>query len=102
MHRQNEVWVRGDRILRFSGFQVRRRPAEVADQIRRALVAAGWNPGLRCDRRGRELVFIVSLELPERGGRVSGTRSATLRPHFPEIAARLPVDRAWLRLLTSR
>lgn len=47
MRRQNEVWVRGDRILRFSGFQVRRRPAEVADQIRRALIAAGWTPGLR-------------------------------------------------------
>lgn len=44
MRRQNDVWVRGDRILRFSAFQARRRAAEVADQIRRALLAAGW-PG---------------------------------------------------------
>lgn len=44
MRRQNAIWVQGDRILRFGSFQVRRRPAEVADQIRRALVAAGWRP----------------------------------------------------------
>lgn len=44
MRRQNDIWVRGDRILRFSGFQARRRPAEVAEQIRQALLAAGWRP----------------------------------------------------------
>lgn len=45
MQRQNEVWISGDRILRFSGYQARRKPADVADQIRRALLAAGWQPG---------------------------------------------------------
>jgi hypothetical protein len=44
MRRQNEVWVAGDRILRFSAFQTRHRQAGVAEQIRRALLAAGW-PG---------------------------------------------------------
>lgn len=44
LRRQNEVWIAGDRILRFTSFQVRHRPAEVADQIRRALLAAGWRP----------------------------------------------------------
>lgn len=44
MLRQNEVWIAGDRILRFPAWLVRRRPAEVADQVRRALTAAGWQP----------------------------------------------------------
>lgn len=44
MRRQNDIWVSGDRILRFSGFQARHRPAEMAEQIRRALLAGGW-PG---------------------------------------------------------
>lgn len=44
MRRQNDVWIRGDRILRFSSYQVRTQPAEVAAQIRRALMAAGWRP----------------------------------------------------------
>lgn len=44
MTRQNEVWIAGDRILRFSAWQVRHRPAEVAAQVHRALVAAGWAP----------------------------------------------------------
>lgn len=42
MRRQNDIWVSGDRILRFPAYLVRSRPAEVAEQIRRALVAAGW------------------------------------------------------------
>jgi hypothetical protein len=42
MRRQNDIWVAGDRILRFSAFQTRHRPAEVAEQIRKALLAAGW------------------------------------------------------------
>lgn len=45
MRRQNEVWMAGDRLLRFSSSQVRRRPAEVAEQIRRALHAAGRATG---------------------------------------------------------
>lgn len=43
MHRQNDVWIAGDRILRFSAAQVRYRPGEVAGQLRSALEAAGWS-----------------------------------------------------------
>lgn len=42
LRRQNQVWIAGDRILRFTAFDVRRRPTEVADQLRAALTAAGW------------------------------------------------------------
>jgi hypothetical protein len=42
MKRQNDLWVAGDRVLRFPAWLVRRRPAEVAAQVRAALVAAGW------------------------------------------------------------
>jgi hypothetical protein len=42
MRRQNGIWLGGERILRFTAFAVRHRPAEVAAQIRRALLAAGW------------------------------------------------------------
>jgi hypothetical protein len=44
MARQNEVWIAGDRILRFPAWLVRARPKEVADQLRAALMAAGWRP----------------------------------------------------------
>jgi len=44
MKRQNDLWVAGDRVLRFPAWVVRRRPAEVAAQVRAALVAAGWRP----------------------------------------------------------
>lgn len=44
LRRQNEVWIPGDRVLRFSSYQVRRRQTEVADQLRRALLASGWQP----------------------------------------------------------
>lgn len=44
MRRQNELWFSGDRVLRFPAWAVRERPAEVAGQVRAALVAAGW-PG---------------------------------------------------------
>ena len=44
MRRQNDIWLAGERILRFTAFRVRHRPAEVAEQIRRALMAAGWRP----------------------------------------------------------
>jgi hypothetical protein len=43
MGRQNDVWIPGDRILRFTAWQVRHRPAEVAATIRKALLAAGWD-----------------------------------------------------------
>ncbi|HEX2771379.1 MAG TPA: DUF559 domain-containing protein [Micromonosporaceae bacterium] len=42
MRRQNEVWVAGERLLRFSAWAVRHRSAEVAAQIRAALAGAGW------------------------------------------------------------
>jgi very-short-patch-repair endonuclease len=44
MRRQNDLWVQGDRVLRFPAWVVSRRPGEVAAQIRAALSAAGWRP----------------------------------------------------------
>ncbi|GGM27433.1 endonuclease domain-containing protein [Micromonospora yangpuensis] len=44
MQRQNDIWATGDRILRFPAWLVRVRPDEVAETLRRALVAAGWRP----------------------------------------------------------
>ncbi|MFI9525692.1 endonuclease domain-containing protein [Micromonospora rosaria] len=44
LRRQNQVWIEGDRILRFTAFDVRHRPAEVVAQLRAALTAAGWHP----------------------------------------------------------
>jgi hypothetical protein len=43
MRRQNDIWIAGDRILRFPAWLVRARPAEVAAQLRAALEAAGWD-----------------------------------------------------------
>ncbi|MEQ4306163.1 DUF559 domain-containing protein [Plantactinospora sp. B6F1] len=42
MKRQNELWICGDRVLRFPSWLVRDRPEEVIDQVRRALTTAGW------------------------------------------------------------
>lgn len=44
MQRQNALWVAGERVLRFPTWALRHRPDEVAEQIRSALVAAGWRP----------------------------------------------------------
>ena len=44
MKRQNDLWIPGGRVLRFPGWVVRDRPQEVADQVRAALIAAGWRP----------------------------------------------------------
>jgi very-short-patch-repair endonuclease len=44
MRRQNEVWIGGDRLLRFPAYVLRREPETVAAQVRAALRAAGW-PG---------------------------------------------------------
>jgi very-short-patch-repair endonuclease len=41
MRRQNEIWIHGDRVLRFSAWQIRHRPDQVAAQLRAALQAAG-------------------------------------------------------------
>jgi len=40
MRRQNEIWLRGDRVLRFSAWQVRHNPAYVAALLREALAPA--------------------------------------------------------------
>ncbi|MDG4788747.1 DUF559 domain-containing protein [Micromonospora sp. WMMD1102] len=45
LRRQNEIWVAGDRILRFTAFDVRRKPEYVVAQVRAALEAAGWREG---------------------------------------------------------
>jgi very-short-patch-repair endonuclease len=44
MKRQNELWISGDRVLRFPSWVVRSRPHEVATQVAAALRAAGWRP----------------------------------------------------------
>ncbi|MBO0868184.1 MAG: DUF559 domain-containing protein [Micromonosporaceae bacterium] len=45
MRRQNGLWIAGDRVLRFPSWAVRHRSSEVVEQVRAALVAAGWRPG---------------------------------------------------------
>lgn len=42
MQRQNDLWISGDRVLRFPSWIVRTRPQDVATQVRKALRAAGW------------------------------------------------------------
>ncbi|MFL6130442.1 MAG: hypothetical protein ACJ73E_15435 [Mycobacteriales bacterium] len=44
MRRQNEAWIRGERVLRFPAVVLRREPAAVVEQLRTALAVAGW-PG---------------------------------------------------------
>ena len=44
MRRQNDLWISGLRVLRFPAWVIRDRPAEVAEQVRAALIAAGWRP----------------------------------------------------------
>jgi hypothetical protein len=44
MKRQNDLWIAGDRVLRFPSWVIRSRPQEVTAQVRAALRAAGW-PG---------------------------------------------------------
>jgi very-short-patch-repair endonuclease len=54
MRRQNDLWIPGDRVLRFPAWVIRERPAEVAGQLRAALTSAGWRPGAMTS--GRPLV----------------------------------------------
>jgi very-short-patch-repair endonuclease len=42
MLRQNQVWIEGDRVLRFPAGLIRSRPDVVVGQVRSALEAAGW------------------------------------------------------------
>ncbi|MBQ1042063.1 DUF559 domain-containing protein [Micromonospora sp. C32] len=44
MRRQNDLWVEGDRVLRFPAWVLRAHPEVVTAQLRAALRAAGW-PG---------------------------------------------------------
>ncbi|MFC4020972.1 endonuclease domain-containing protein [Micromonospora sp. GCM10011542] len=44
MRRQNDLWMEGDRVLRFAAWAIRADPEEVVRQLRAALKAAGW-PG---------------------------------------------------------
>ncbi|WP_244454479.1 DUF559 domain-containing protein, partial [Micromonospora echinofusca] len=44
MQRQNDLWIAGDRVLRFPAWAVRNQPGAVIQQLRAALRAAGW-PG---------------------------------------------------------
>ncbi len=42
MQRQNAMWTAGARILRFPAWAVRNEPGRVIEQVRAALLAAGW------------------------------------------------------------
>jgi very-short-patch-repair endonuclease len=44
MRRQNQLWIAGDRVLRFPAWALRSDPDAVLAQVRQALRAAGW-PG---------------------------------------------------------
>lgn len=44
MQRQNDLWIAGDRVLRFPSWALREQPAAVIAQLRAALLAAGWRP----------------------------------------------------------
>ena len=46
MLRHNQVWIAGDRILRFPAWLVRAEPGVVADQIRAALISGEWRRGV--------------------------------------------------------
>lgn len=45
MHRQNALWIAGERVLRFPTWAIRTDPASVVAQLRAALKAAGWPGG---------------------------------------------------------
>jgi hypothetical protein len=44
MQRQNDLWIAGDRVLRFPAWALIHEPEKVARQVHAALVAAGWTP----------------------------------------------------------
>ncbi|MET7948800.1 DUF559 domain-containing protein [Micromonospora sp. NPDC005324] len=44
MRRQNDLWIEGNRVLRFPAWVIRAHPDEVLTQLRAALGAAGWQP----------------------------------------------------------
>ncbi|MEO3742786.1 hypothetical protein [Plantactinospora sp. B5E13] len=84
MRRQNEVWIGGDRILRFPAWLVRERPDEVVAQVRRRLARLTGAP----DRReaGAEIVAGVTTAAPASllGGSVpAAARCTGARPAVP-------------------
>jgi hypothetical protein len=44
MQRQNAMWTRGDRVLRFPAWAIKHAPDDVVATVRSALMAAGWRP----------------------------------------------------------
>jgi len=42
MKRQNDLWISGERVLRFPAWVIREQPDQVIAQVRAALSAAGW------------------------------------------------------------
>jgi len=44
MRRHNDLGITCDRVLRFPAWAVRQHPIQVLEQLRRALMAAGWRP----------------------------------------------------------
>jgi hypothetical protein len=44
MQRQNDLWIPGERVLRFPAYIIRMRPDLWVPQLRKALIEAGWNP----------------------------------------------------------
>jgi hypothetical protein len=42
--RQNDLWIGKEIVVRFPAWAIRNRPAQVARQLRRALVEGGWRP----------------------------------------------------------
>jgi hypothetical protein len=44
MQRQNELWIAGERVLRFPAWALIHEPHQVAAQLHSALIAAGWRP----------------------------------------------------------
>jgi hypothetical protein len=44
MQRQNDLWIAGDRVLRFPAWALRQAPDAVVTQLRAALHTAGWRP----------------------------------------------------------
>jgi hypothetical protein len=44
MQRQNDLWIAGERVLRFPAWALISEPVRVAEQLQSALIAAGWRP----------------------------------------------------------
>jgi len=77
MDRQNDVWIGGDVIVRFTAAGVRNRPDRVAAKLRRALVEAdrrGSTPGGGVSCSGRRRISVPRLIDLEPAHRKAGVR----------------------------